>query len=253
MRALVGGRRSQRLRPRARLRAGTVDEPLGLEIERMLAVAREHDHEHLVAALRALHEQGRDDRHQHARERIAAILTPALVGRSGLCAVRAQRLVVLAEQLALVCAALLHRQSPAGEIGRVGHRAAPAHGLPVEHGQRPRATRLAEEEVVEPVVPMHETLRGVARVVQPRHEALAERAVLVRDVLAVALQQAGEQLRHERLIERARPVQPFAGGERGIFEHGRMQARQLAQREPRLRHARARNLIALRRRRDVLE
>src|SRR5207247_1152609 len=163
-----------------------------------------HDHEHLVAALRALHEQGRDDRHQHARERMAAILAPALLARSGLGSVRAQRLVVFAEQLLLVCAALLDRQPAADEVGRVSHR----------------ATRLAEWEVVEAVVTVHETLWGVALVqprVQPRYEALAERAVLGGDAPAISLQQASQQLRHERLIERTWPVQPCACRERAIF------------------------------------
>ena len=63
-------------------------------------------------------------------------------------------------------AALLERQPAAEEVGGVRHRAAPADGLPVDDRQRARAAGLAEEQVVEAVVAVHEAL-GSPPVLEP--------------------------------------------------------------------------------------
>ncbi len=64
---------------------------------------------------------------------------------------------------------------------------------------------------------MHEPLRA-APVGQPRvqalDEAFAQRLVLGRDALAVALEESRQELRDERLVDRARAVQPIAARER---------------------------------------
>ena len=52
--------------------------------------------------------------------------------------------------------------------------------------------------------------------------------MLVADALAVALEEAGEQLRHQRLGEHGSLVQPRRGAELRVGEHGRVQPRERA-------------------------
>src|SRR5207248_3831703 len=89
--------------------------------------------------------------------------------------------------------------------------------------------------------------------VQLAREALAQPAMLGREVLSVALHETGQQLAEERLVDGCRGLQPGGVGERRVAEHRGVQARQLVHGDPRLLDRAARDLIALTRGGDVLE
>ena len=186
----VGAKRGQP--PAARLRQ-QLD---GVEIERLLRIPRKPRHEHLIAALGAHHDHRGRDRHQQAVEAQPPVLLPAVLERQSPGPVRAERLVVDPEQLALGGPPRLDIQAAADEVGGVEHRRAPAHRLPVDH----HGVVAVEQQIVEAVVAMDETerrppVRGPA--VEARDEPAAQLGVLVGDALAVALQERGQQLHQQ--------------------------------------------------------
>src|ERR1700759_5004559 len=104
----------------------------------------------------------------------------------------------------------------------------------------------AEKEVVEAEVAMYEALRTMA-VGQPwveaLDEALAQHAVLRGDALAVALEETWKQLGDERLVDRARAVQPVATSQRRVAEHRCVQTGECVDRDACLCDAAARDLV----------
>ena len=253
--ALVGRLGSQRRRP-ARARAR--QQRQRVQVDHLLRVTREAHQKHLIAALRALDQHRRRDRHQDPEEALAAVALPALVPPEAAHALRQQRVVVLAHQLLRVRGAVLARERAAEEVRRIRHHRAPPDRLPVHRHQAPFVALGGgdEEQVVRPVVAVHETQRRprVGRpAVQARDEPAADLEVLRRDAFAVALHEAREELRHQRLCERRLLVEPRRRAQLRVREHRRVQACQLAHREARLRPRAARDLVALHALHNILE
>ena len=214
------------------------------QVQHLLAHAREAGLEHAVAAL-GLHDHDPGGHvQQQAVECSAAIPLPALVPGQALHALIQQPLVVAANQLLLVGAAVLHVQPGAQEVGHVGHGRPPHHGLPVDRG----AGAVGEQQVVQPVVAVHQPQRrpGVrVPAVERRQEALHDRGVLVGHPVRVALAEGRPELGQELLRQRVGLVQPVRRAQRQVAEHRSVDARQRVQRQPRLVHRAARDLIAL--------
>ena len=189
---------------------------LGLQVDRVLRVARDHGHEHLVAPLRALHHHRGEDRHQHAAEGVAAVLLPGVLEREAVHAVAAQRLVIFAKELLLVRAPIRDREAAAEEVGGIRRRSAPAHRLPVDDRERLRAALLAEEQVVQPKVAVHEAEAAAAgrRATRRgwRRSARTAPGARPRCDLRSARGNPGSSCGHERLADRRRLVEP--GGRR---------------------------------------
>ena len=118
------------------------------------------------------------------------------------------------------------------------------------------APTVPEEQVVQPVVAVHEPERRPAVLapgVEARHEALGDRRVLGRDAVAVALEEAGQQLGQQRLVQGVGLVEPVGRAEREVVEHRGVDVRERAQRDRGLVHAASGDLVALARAGDVLE
>ena len=214
---LVLGAGPQRLRSRRwrqdRQRVG---------VENVLAVTRDHRHEHLVAALGALDEHRRHDRHQDAEEALAAHAFADVVdshaGRGS------ERLGVGGQQRVVVLTASLDRQCAAEEVGDVGERRTPGDGLPVHDGQRPVGTGLAEQHVVEPVVAVDQAAWAVplgfgGQVgVEGLDQPFADFPVLLGDLVAITLDESGVQRGDQRLVHRRLPIHAVVGGQRLVVE-----------------------------------
>ena len=249
---LVVGAGPQRLRPR-----GLRQDRQRVGVEDVLAVTRDHRHEHLVTALGALDEHGRHDRHQHAEEALAAHAFADVVdshaGRG------AERLGVGGQQRVVVLAAPLDGQCAAEEVGDVGERRAPGDGLPVHDGQRPVGAGLAEQHVVEPVVAVDQAawtvpLGFAGQVgVEGLDQSLADLAVLLGDLVAIAFDESGVQRGDQRLVHRRLPIEPVVGCQRLVVEQRTVHERELAQRQSRLFCGGAADLVADDRRRGVTE
>ena len=174
-----------------------------VEVDRLLGRARQGHHEHLVASHRAFHEHRGRHRHEHGVERRPPVFAPALVPGQAL---RAERVEVRAHQLLFVRAPLVGLQADAEEVRHVDDRRAPRDRLPVHHGERARRALLAPEHVVQPVVAVGDAgqlrlLREPA--VGAAHELLDEQPVPGRHAPVVALEEAGQQLSEQGLVEQA--------------------------------------------------
>src|SRR5438445_2902771 len=198
------------------------EEFLGLQVEDLLRVASERGHKHVVAPLGARYEHGCDDGHEHAVESPAAVLLPALLPSEVLDAEGEQPAVVLAHERLLVFTAIADGKPGAEEVGRVEQRWAPAHCLPINHRERLRAARFAEEEVVEPVVAVRDRERplpvGEPRV-EPRDEALDDGTVLGGQSCVVALEEPADQLAGGCLVDYGRLVEPAGRAELIVVPH----------------------------------
>ena len=94
------------------------------------------------------------------------------------------------------------------EVRDIGHRRTPGDGLPVNDRQRPVGTGLTEQHVVQPIVAVDEAVDtvGCGLLGQIRVEAgdqpLANLAMLGGDPVAIALNESGVKLCHQRLVHR---------------------------------------------------
>ena len=140
--------------------------------------------------------------------------------------------MVARQQPVAVRAPVLDAQGAAEEVRDVGQRGPPPDRLPVDDGERPVRPVGAEQQVVEPVVAVHEPV-GAARLlvvgevcVVARGQPLAHPAVLGRDAALVALEEAGEQRREQRLPDRRFAREPRRRGERRRAQRGCVQPRE---------------------------
>ena len=223
-------RRSQRLR---RHRSGQHRQRVG--VEHVIAIPLQHRHEHPVAAVGALHQHRRDDRHHHAEKALAAD-TFGDLGEADR-RLRPQRLVVSPQQFVVMLPTILRPQRAAEEVRQVRECRPPGNGLPIDHGQRAVGPGGPEQHVVQPVVTVHQALHPALRrhpllfrrqiAVERGDQAFAHDAVLRRDLVAVPVDETGVQRRDHRLIERSLAVEPRRLGQRGVPQQRAVQPSQL--------------------------
>lgn len=143
--------------------------------------------------------------------------------------------VVGPQQRVVVFAAVLGGQRAPQEVGEIGQRGSPRHGLPVDHRQRALGPGGAEQHIVQPVVAVHQApdARLLSKIAVERgHQAFAHRPVLGRDLVAVALHETRVQRRDHGLVQRRVAVEPRRLRQRDVAEQRAVQPPQLDDPQP---------------------
>ena len=243
----MGGPRRRPRAEAARRTTGFGQDGQRIDVEHVLAVALQHHHEHLVATLGALDEHRRDDRHRHPEEARPADAVAHVVEADR--RVRAEGVVVGAQQRVVLVAAGRDGQRAAEEVRDIGHRRTPGDGLPVHHRQRPVGAGLAEQHVVQPVVAVHEAREPGRRCRSPRY---ASKPATSRSHTSRCAVRSGRRSARrirpraadQRLVHRRLAVEPVGCRHRGVAEQRRVHPAQLGQRQRGLFDCRAADLVA---------
>ena len=240
---------------RRRLRSRLGQQGECVQVEDLLRVARDPGHEHVVAAVGADDHHRRGHRHHHTEEGGSTVGLPALLPGEVLDAVGEKLVVVEVDELLFVYAPILDAQAATEEVRGVGHRRPPGDRLPVDDHEGPLLV-VAEEQVVEAVVAVDEP-EGWSAVSAPGigdlHERAAHLEVFGSHARGIALFEAPEYSRQERLVQRVGQVEPVGGAGRQVAEHRGMDAGQLTQRQPSLGDVAAGDLVTLLGVHDVFE